>query len=371
MHWRNTKERNKPWYLRGKPATRTQDFFSFHSVAQELALQDATRPVILGRWDGTCSLPWQEVHAAMTEITGAPGVIIDHEEQPFEYSVTYLLPNGALRLNCSLNDHELSMQAVTQDEDLYRHLESWARWNVSDECLQDSVYTVVASKDGSFDTNVLDFAGVPLARQNYTASVLEKYDRAVAALNATESNGRIVVLDGVPGTGKTYLVRAMVHDVRDTMFIVMPQGMVEALVGPSMIPLLLSLRAGNSKSRIVFILEDADDALVPRDGGNVHLISALLNFGDGFLGQALDVRIIATTNQPADKIDPAVKRPGRLIEHIHVGPLSQQEAQQVLRSLNPNAVLPARHERSFGFSDAPVSSTYTLAEVYEAARASA
>jgi hypothetical protein len=52
---------------------------------------------------------------------------------------------------------------------------------------------------------------------------------------------------------------------------------------------------------ILFIIEDADDCLVPRGSGNVSTISSLLNYTDGIFGSMLDLRIIATTN--AEKME--------------------------------------------------------------------
>jgi hypothetical protein len=356
-----------PWYERGKERTKLDDFTSYIEAAQRLFLSNPNRPVLRGEWSGTCDLPWSVLQTELSDMVGRGAAIIDHENDPNDFDCVYLTQDGLFRLIYDIDGKDATLAVVTQNEDLYWQVESWSRGRFADAPPQDAVYTIVSARSG-FTATMLDFAGAPLVRENYNEGVLQRYDRAIAELNAETPAGRIVILDGVPGVGKTYMVRAMVHDIENAMFIVMPQGMVESLVGPAMIPVLMRLRDDLKKTRVIFVLEDADDALVPRDGGNVHLISALLNFGDGFLGAALNIRVIATTNQPADKIDPAMRRPGRLIEHIHVGAFSAEEAQQVLHNLNPDATLPKKQVRSMGF-DNQKAATYTLAELYEAARA--
>lgn len=181
-----------------------------------------------------------------------------------------------------------------------------------------------------------------------------------------DGDGRFLLGDYTV-THNTHLVRALIHDVEDALFIIIPQGMLETLVGPSMIGLLLEVK--DEDRPIIFVLEDADDALVPRDGGNISLISALLNMGDGIIGQALNVRIICTTNARADQIDAAIMRPGRLISHMHVGSLPVDFAKEVLARLCVKAVLPERKDKkAVGFGTTGKPAAYTLAEIYEAAR---
>ena len=61
------------------------------------------------------------------------------------------------------------------------------------------------------------------------------------------------------------------------------------------------------------ILEDAERLLMERAADNRDALSNLLNLADGFLGDALQLHIIATVNCPLDRIDPALLRPGRLL----------------------------------------------------------
>ena len=352
------------------------------SITEQWVLNTASDdgpPVIQDMWDGTLQVsPHQLIEEAM-EVSFAPFagaattarmLYTDMRDSPEQERVWLLFPEGLVYVVASGVTGLGQVTLVTRDSIFHNQFHGWASVRLTDRPYQGAVFTVVSTPSGQFDAQFLDFTGAPLVRDNYTDTALVQYDRAVRELNSSDPAGRVVILDGPTGTGKTHLVRALIHDVEDSMFLVLPQGMVEHLVGPSMIPMLIDLRdnADNEPSRIVFVLEDADDALVPRDGGNINLISALLNFGDGILGHALNIRVVATTNQPTDHIDPAIKRPGRMIAHLHLDALTLDHATRVLRRLNPQAQLPSKRSSHIGFTNGDAAPRYSLAEIYEASR---
>jgi hypothetical protein len=56
----------------------------------------------------------------------------------------------------------------------------------------------------------------------------------------------------------------------------------------------------------------------------------LLNLTDGLLGQGRSLLVALTTNEPVNRLHPAIVRPGRCIAEIEVGSLSASEARQWL-----------------------------------------
>jgi AAA family ATPase len=144
---------------------------------------------------------------------------------------------------------------------------------------------------------------------------------------------------GSPGTGKTHLIRAMLLEVPDAMFVLISPEMVTNLAGPELLPVLLQNR-GCATGPIVLILEDADKCLVARDKDNMNSIQSLLNLGDGILGSLLDLRIIATTNAHELHMEEALMRPGRLSKMLEVGPLDPKTAQGIFKRLLPDQPIP-------------------------------
>lgn len=217
---------------------------------------------------------------------------------------------------------------------------------------QGDVFTLTGA-GGTLELRRIGNAGRDLERANYQTAILERYDRAVAGLMADEPHGRLVIVDGPPGVGKTYMVRGILQEVRGATFLLVPASMVDDLTGPVLLPALLDARESpydGLPKRLVLVIEDADAALVPRQSDNIALISALLNLGDGILGHTLDLRLIVTTNARSVDVDPALIRPGRLLERIAIGPLPAEEAAKVF-------------ERITGKKD-PTPTAATLAEIY-------
>lgn len=206
-------------------------------------------------------------------------------------------------------------------------------------------------------------AGIPLVDGNYTPKVMEDYRYAIKDLKSESPSGRVVIMKGTPGTGKTHLVRAMLLEVPDAMFVLISPDVVKNLAGPELLPLLMNYRGGHT-GPIVLLLEDADKCLVSRetDKEDISSIQAILNLGDGILGSMLDLRIIATTNASEFKMDPAILRKGRLSKMLDVTPLDFKTAQSVFTRLLPEVKLPEQLKAE------TMKFEMTLAEVYALAR---
>lgn len=254
----------------------------------------------------------------------------------------------------------LTVNIASKYEKFVKDLEDFINPLFVADVKQGQVYAIV-KQYGNLALSSLGNAGMPLIETNYMPQVIEDFKFVIEDLNAIHPSGRIVIMEGEPGTGKTHLVRAMLLNVPDAMFVLVSPELVPQLAGPELLPLLLSNRRGTT-GPIVLILEDADKCLVSRDEKNINSIQSLLNLGDGILGSMLDLRIIATTNAKKLEMEQAIMRPGRLSKALRVGPLSREVAQEVFSSLVPNAFM---HPK---LSHLASSDVFTLAEVYSFAR---
>lgn len=214
----------------------------------------------------------------------------------------------------------------------------------------------IANIDRELTITSLGLAGIPLEKGNYSHDVIKGYDTVIKDFNSNTPAGRMAILNGEPGTGKTYLVRAMLMDVPNATFLLIPPTMIPELSGPNLISLLLENRHSfSANGPTILVLEDADYCLAPRKSDNMSAISSILNMGDGIFGSLFDIRILATTNAETQEIDPAILRAGRLSARIDVDKLSFIEATAVLRRLLPGTEL-------------EINTKMTIAEVYKMAR---
>lgn len=243
-------------------------------------------------------------------------------------------------------DDDWDANLITSDPAMITWLHDWEKKYARPE---KALAKVLISTSNGLAFTMLGFVGVPLEAGNYEDKVVENFRYFQKELVTKRPNGRLTILDGPPGTGKSFLVKAAINDLGDIPLLIIPSHLTAALQGPDLLGALLDEKEEDTP--MVILLEDADECLTPRGPDNMSMISTILNFTDGLFGDALDIRIIATTNAEIDKLEPALMRPGRLSRRIRVGELSPAKATEILRRLT-------------GDENAKINKATTLAEVF-------
>lgn len=237
--------------------------------------------------------------------------------------------NGFVEIEAGFLNHA-AIHAVSDSLEFMQELASFFEQKISKAAEVGLVYMLVSTSAGVKLKSVGN-VGRELSRDNYTPSVIADYDEIIADLKRKTPRGRLVVFDGPPGAGKTYMMRGMLCDASNAMYVIVPSGMVNNMVDPAFLPVLLDYAI--SDRPIVLIIEDADHCLMKRSGENLTVISTLLNLSDGMVGAALDIRVVCSTNLRKGDLDPAVTRAGRLSRKTHVGELPAAQANELLVKL--------------------------------------
>lgn len=140
-----------------------------------------------------------------------------------------------------------------------------------------------------------------------------------------------MLLHGPPGTGKTFVVRALANEAGAAFFPVKGAELLDKYVGESE----RAVRDTFSRARAAapsLLFFDELDALAPVRGSSTNnvtdsVVAALLTELDGIGGRG-EVFVIGATNRK-DLIDPALLRAGRFEVHLELG-LPEKEARRAL-----------------------------------------
>ena len=150
-------------------------------------------------------------------------------------------------------------------------------------------------------------------------------------LNTKKDKG-IVLLHGLPGTGKTTYLRYLVGKIKKRVLFLSPN-VAENLMSPDFVELLI-----NNPDTVV-IIEDAENIIMDRKFSSSSSVSNLLNISDGLLADFLNVQLICTFNNSLTMVDSALMRKGRLIAKYEFGKLSIKKAQKLSDHLGLQQVI--------------------------------
>lgn len=174
------------------------------------------------------------------------------------------------------------------------------------------------------------FDTIPLEIKKQSVDIETNYNddlpnREILEFLASKESG-LLILHGIPGTGKTSYIRHLMYTLFKKEFLVLDNSVFNYITDSSFISLLMDYKDA------VIILEDCESMLTDRTQGN-HRLSALLNLSDGIIGDSFNFKFICTFNANIGKIDKALLRKGRMKLKYEFKELSAEKTKALAQKL--------------------------------------
>jgi len=181
---------------------------------------------------------------------------------------------------------------------------------------------LVVQNRNSLELKAMEIKRTKLDLNLFYEDDFKEVDEVIRKRLSKKNDKGIVLLHGLPGTGKTTYLRYLVGKIRKRVLFLSPS-VAGNLMNPDFIELLID------NPNTVLIIEDAENIIMDRKQNSSSAVSNLLNISDGLLADFLNVQLICTFNSSLTVVDSALMRKGRLIARYEFGKLGILKAQRL------------------------------------------
>jgi len=245
---------------------------------------------------------------------------MDRYERKAKYELNYALVVLKNKSVLHIGSSFCTMYILNENQDYILKLSEKLKKFKRRERKKEFEINLISFNDGYFSLKEIDVKKTRLDLKLYYEDDFLEIDKTIQERLNKKNDKGIVLLHGLPGTGKTTYLRYLIGKVKKRVLFV-PPSVAENITNPEFMNLLLDYP--NS----ILIIEDAENIIMDRQITGSSAVSNLLNISDGLLGDCLNTQIICTFNMPISKIDSALMRKGRLIAKYFFGKLGVAKAQ--------------------------------------------
>jgi ATPase family associated with various cellular activities (AAA) len=263
----------------------------------------------------------------------------DQQKKEYEFDETFVIMNNRCILEFDTDYCEIFHDG-TQDEFIQECAASMKRFKQRQRRKPLEINLVTNGRSG-LQLKGLEIKRTLLNLDLYYEDDFKEVNEVICKRLSSSKDKGLVLLHGLPGTGKTTYLRYMIGKIKKKVLFLSP-GVAKDIMNPEFVQLLVN----NPDS--VMIIEDAENIIMDRRYSSSSSVSALLNIADGLMADFLNVQIVCTFNSPLTMVDTALMRQGRLIAKYEFGKLGIAKAQRL--------------SKHFGF-DNEITEPMTIAEL--------
>lgn len=188
---------------------------------------------------------------------------------------------------------------------------------------------VSVSQKGQFIKRLMPINDVDI---DYDINYNEDFPHEKIEELLTSDKSSLLLMFGIPGTGKTFCIRKMIKDHPEQNFYWLDSSMFSMINSTEFMEFLLDCKGG------VFILEDCEAVVKDRNTNYNNLITPILNISDGMLGDSLKLKFFCTFNTDLENVDEALLRKGRLSLKYKFDKLKKDRVQKLFDKLGIDAI---------------------------------
>lgn len=249
------------------------------------------------------------------------------KQKQYEFDTTIVILEG----NCiiEIEDDYLEIWHDGQNPDLLSAITELANQFKERQRRQPLEINLIVQRGSRLELKAMEIKRTKLDLDLFYEDDFKETDKIIRQRLNKKNDKGIVLLHGLPGTGKTTYLRYLVGKIKKRVMFLSPT-VAGNLMNPDFIEMLI-----NNPNTVV-IIEDAENIIMDRRYNSGSAVSNLLNISDGLLADFLNVQLICTFNNSLTLVDSALMRKGRLIAKYEFGKLSVSKAKRLSSHLGLN-----------------------------------
>lgn len=243
----------------------------------------------------------------------------------------YIFFQGNIILYLDESSQEARLLFRNADMDLVERLRMMLDEHVAASHRESHINLIVKDSNGGLGTQKVKITKTDLAPDKHYNEGFVAVDEVIKKrLNQADDKG-LVLLHGIPGTGKTTYIRHLIGEL-DKEVLFLPPQVAAQMTSPDMLDFFVS------NPNTILVIEDAEELIVDRGAQQGSAVSALLNLTDGLLSDCLNIQVICSFNTDIARVDTALMRKGRLIASYEFKALEVSKANALAEELETEVV---------------------------------